>query len=397
MRGLARLIAGVVLVLAVAWGGLWWYAQGRLHDMLATNAGLRNTDDGNSVVSYDSISKGTNPLAASATLHNLRWSLRAPGEDTASVISMAQVTVWIDALNPLVMHLGLPNQIGVSTPKGVGSATFGSIAIDMRLNPHALFNRQIYAVTGQTMALHDITALVAGSFPILHIDDITGHETIDASAGPNQTAFTAQDSIDGISLPPAMVLLAHVPFGGKITHVGFNISLSGPADWTGLTQQLRAPQLSEQDKRKLAVQAAHDWAAKGGSGKADLTLALGPTTVNANGAVAFDADAQPNGSADITADHLDTFTAALTNAYPQLQQSIVNIEAQLSPYLATTDAGGQVLNVQVAYGKPGVVVNGTRKADMPPLDWAALENPPAPIAPVAQAPGDGSGAASAGP
>ena len=68
MRGIARLLLGIVVVLAVAWGGLWWYTEGRLHDMLATNAGLRNTDDGNSVVSYDSISKGTNPLAASATL-----------------------------------------------------------------------------------------------------------------------------------------------------------------------------------------------------------------------------------------------------------------------------------------------------------------------------------------
>jgi hypothetical protein len=394
---MARLVAGVVLVLAVAWIGLWWYAEGRLSDALATNAGLHNTSDGNSAVSYDSISKGTNPLTASATLHNLHWSLRAPGEDASAVISMAQVTVWIDAFNPLVMHLGLPNQVDVSTPRGVGSATFGSIAIDMGLDPHALFHRKVYAVTGQTMAIHNINALVAGSFPILHIDDITGHETIDPSAGQNQTALTAEDSIDGISLPPAVVLLAHVPFGGKITHIGFNMSLSGPADWTGLVQQLHAPQLSEDDKRKLVVQAAHDWAAKGGSGKANLTLAVGPTTLNAAGTVAFDANVQPNGTANVTADHLDAFTTALTNAYPQLQQSVVNIEAQLSPYLTTTDEGGQVLNVQVAYGKPGVVVNGTRKADMPPLDWAALENPPAPAAPVAQAPGDGSGAASAGP
>jgi hypothetical protein len=394
---MARLAAGVVLVLAVAWGGLWWYAEGRLHDMLATNAGLRNTGDGNSVVSYDSISKGTNPLAASATLHNLHWSLRAPEEDASAVISMAQVTVWIDAFNPLVMHLGLPNQIDVSTPKGVGSATFGSIAINMGLDPHALFNRKVYAVTGQTMAIHNINALIAGNFPILHIDDITGHESIDASAGPNQTALAAEDNIDGIALPPAMVLLAHVPFSGKITHIGFTMSLSGPADWTGLTQQLRAPQLSEDDKRKLVVQAAHDWAAKGGSGKAGLALALGPTTLNASGTVAFDANVQPNGTANVTADHLDAFTTALTNAYPQLQQSVVNIEAQLSPYLTTTDAGGQILNVQAAYGKPGVVVNGTRKADMPPLDWSALENPPAPATPVAQAPGDGSGAASTGP
>jgi len=397
MRGIARLLLGVVVVLAVAWGGLWWYTEGRLHDMLATNAGLRDTNDGSSMVSYDSITKGSNPLTASATLHNLRWSLSAPGEDTPSVISMAQVTVWIDAFNPLVMHLGLPNRIDVSTPRGVGSATFGSIAISMGLDPHALFNRKIYAVTGQTMAIHDINGLVAGSFPVVHIDDIAGHETINAGAGPTQTALTAEDSIDGVSLPSALVMLAHVPFGGKIAHIGFNMSFSGPADWAGLMQQLHTPQLSEQDKRKLVVQAAHNWAENGGNGKASMNVALGPSTLNAGGTVAFDANAQPNGTADVDANHLDAFTTSLINAYPQLQQSIVNIEAQLSPYLATTDAGGQVLNVQVAYGKPGVVVNGTRKADMPPLDWATLENPPAPVAPVVQAPGDGSGAATAAP
>ena len=159
-------------------------------------------------------------------------------------------------------------------------------------------------------------------------------------------------------------------------------------------EQLHSTQISQQARQELLIQAAHRWAAQGGNGKASLTLVVGPSTLNANGAVVFDANAQPSGTADISADHLDAFTAAITGAYPELAQNIAQIETELSPYLSATDTGGQVVNVHVVYGKPGVMVNGSRKADMPPIDWSTLENPPAP---VAQAPGDGSGAAAPGP
>jgi hypothetical protein len=395
MRGIARSAVGIVVVLAVAWGGLWWYVEGRLHDMLAASASMQNTSDGSSVISYDGISRGTNPLTASATLHNLHWSLLAPGEDTPSVIEAAQVTAWIDAFNPLVMHIGLPNRVDVATPRAGGSVTFETIAINAGLNPRALWDRNIYALTGQNLAIQNMNVLAGGgNFPLLHVDNIAGQETFNPGAGPSQTALAGQYSLDGVALSPLFVALGHVPFGGKITHLGFSVMLSGAADWTGLMDQLRSQDLSERDRGELVLHATHDWAAQGGNGKANLTLTLGPSTLNAAGAVAFDAKAQPSGTADVTADHLDALTSALINAYPQLQQSIVTLEAQLSPYLTTTDVGGQVLNVHIAYGKPGVLVNGERKADMPPIDWAALENPPAP---VPQAPGDGSGAASTAP
>jgi hypothetical protein len=187
----------------------------------------------------------------------------------------------------------------------------------------------------------------------------------------------------------------NVPFGNNIKEIGFSAALSGPvpADWKQQIAAYRAAALGP-DKNKIIVQNLHNWALQGGTGTAGLTLAIGPSTLNANGNLAFDANAQPNGTADITADHLDAFTATLTGAVPQLQEDISSAEAVLSPYLSTTAAGGQVLNAHVVYGKAGVLVNGARKADMPPLDWAALENPPAP---AVQAPGDGSGAASTGP
>jgi hypothetical protein len=108
--------------------------------------------------------------------------------------------------------------------------------------------------------------------------------------------------------------------------------------------------------------------------------------------VKFDANVQPSGTADLTADHLDEFTGAITNAYPQVQDTISQAEAQLSPYLSTTGTGGQTLGMNVTYGPPGVTINGQKVADMPPVNWDALENPP-----PAPAPDDGSGAGSPTP
>jgi len=113
---------------------------------------------------------------------------------------------------------------------------------------------------------------------------------------------------------------------------------------------------------------------------------VGPSTLSADAAVQFDANVQPSGTADLTADHLDAFSAAVTAAYPQVQDNVNQIEAQLSPYLSTTDDGGQVLTIHLIYGSGAVSINGQKVSDMPPIDWDMLENPPA------QAAGDGSGA-----
>lgn len=380
MRGMARWAGAVVVILVVAWGGLWWYTQTRLRDALANSAALQTTSNGNSVVAYDSISMGANPFVASATMNNIRWSLNTPGTDVPVTIGigLAQAKIWIDVFHPLVMHIGLPNQILITTARGAGSINFGSFAASAGLNPRALFNRKIYALTSENLAVHDMD-IVAGNnaVPLLHVDDIAGHESFNPAAGPGQTAISGQDSFDGIALTPVLVVLGHVPFDGKITHIGFSMELSGPADWHGLMDRFHDAQIPEQQRQQLLVKAIHGWAAAGGNGKASLTLVLGPSTLNAKGTVAFDASAQPSGTADIAADHLDAFSAAITAAYPQTQQDITDAETRLSPYLAATSAGGQVLNVHVVYGKAGVVVNGSRMADLPPIDWNKLETLPA--------------------
>jgi hypothetical protein len=259
-----------------------------------------------------------------------------------------------------------------------------------------LFNRRIYPLTGGSSTLQDIAVLADGAIEILHIDRISVTETVQDAPGPSQTAMTIQEAIDNIALPNWVISRWQLPFGGRISHVQIGLTASGPIDWSALLQQLDTSQQSVQGRNKMLLQILHGWASQGGNAKANLQLAIGPTTLNAGGSVVFDSNAQPSGTAAITADHLDSFTAALTTAYPPLQQSIAGIEGRFSSYLTTSADSGQTLNVHVTYGKDGVLVNGTKQADMPPLDWNALENAPVSgtTPAIPQAPGDGSGAAS---
>jgi hypothetical protein len=396
MRNMARLLACIVLVLAVAWGGLWWYVQERLRDGLVSYAERHNAADGSNTLSYSSIKTGLNPLTASAIMQNVRMTIQPPNTDTQLAASYAQVGLSIDAFNPSVLHVLLPDRLDISTPRGSITITSGSIAGSANLDPRALFNRKIYPLTGGSSSAQDVAVLADGSIEILHIDHINVAETVQDAAGPSQTAMTVQEAIDNIALPNWVISRWQLPFDGRISHVQIGLTASGPLDWSALLQQLNTPQQSIQDRNKMLLQKLHGWASQGGNAKASLQLAIGPTTLNASGNVVFDSDAQPSGTADVTADHLDSFTAALTSAYPPLQQSIAGIEGRYSSYLSTSAASGQILNIHAAYGKDGVLVNGTKQADMPPLDWNALENASVPgtSLPLPQAPGDGSGAAS---
>jgi hypothetical protein len=401
MRSMARTVVGVVLILAVAWGGLWWYAQERLQ------AGIRgwiaqNTSNGAVQITYDSIVRGHSPFAADVTLINPRWSIQPAGASAPVTLSTPSFGLRIGVANPLVVHVDVARQILVGTPKGDISITYGSLDITEHLNPKALFDTGILPFRSFTTTASDMSLLAGnGIVPVLHIGSFAEHGSVNPQAGPKDIAYAADLTLQDLSSPTLPVLMAlagkgtNVPFDNNIKEIALSTTLSGPvpADWKQQIAAYRTAALGP-DKNKILIENLHNWALQGGTGTAGLTLAVGPSTLNVNGNLAFDGTVQPNGTADITADHLDAFTATLTSAVPQLQGDISSAEAVLSPYLSTTAAGGQVLNAHVAYGKAGVLVNGERKADMPPLDWAALENPPAQ---AVQAPGDGSGAGSTGP
>jgi hypothetical protein len=390
MRILVRTLLALVVVLVAAWVGLWWYAQQRMQTGITAWAD-RMVSQGNVKVAYDTLTRGTSPLAARVNLTNLLITVQ-PDPNVAPVsIALPSVALEIDAADPLLLRTDLPNQVNISTSRGDFAITFGRISQTQKLDLHALLASEIEPFNTGDINASNINVLASsGSLLVLHIDNYTGHGAYDRKAGAGQTAFNFVETLKGISLSPLLTRLASIPFGGRITQVGLTMNASGPVP--GNLQALMAqydavPVDDKAGREKIVFQALHDWAAQGGKADGQLNLAVGPSTLNAGGDVGFDAKTQPQGKADITADHLDAFSAAITNAYPDAQSVINEAQARLSPYLSSTDTGGQTLTMHVVYGSGAVNINGQKTSDMPPLNWDLLENPPA------QAPGDGSGAA----
>jgi hypothetical protein len=392
MRTFIRLLLLLVIVLGAAWVALWWYAEGRMQAGIVNWANQTSATP-NMKVSYDSIAHGTSPLAATVTLTNLRITVQTSADEQPVVVTLPSFAMEIDATNPLVVQEILPPQINFSGARGDGAITFGNVSISQHIDPQALFNPKIVPFRGADAAAGNINLLASGgSLMILHIDSYALHGVINRSAGAGQTAFSGNETFNGIALSPLLTKLGSVPFNGQIAQFGISMNIGGPvpAGWQNFFQQLNMLPVGDMaDRRKITLTAMHDWAAQGGSASLGITLDVGPSALNADASVNFDANVQPSGTADVTADHLDAFSSTVTGAYPQLQGTVSQIEAELSPYLSTSDADGQVLTIHLTYGSGAVNINGQKVTDMPPVDWNTLENPPAP---PAQAPGDGSGA-----
>ena len=391
MRILVRTLLALVIVLVAAWVGLWWYAQQRMQAGITAWAD-RMVSQGDVKVAYDSLTRGTSPLAATVNLTNLLITVQ-PDPNVAPIsIALPSVALEIDAANPLVLHTDLPNQINISTSRGDFAITFGSISQTQKIDLHALLAPEIEPFNTGDINASNINMLASsGSLLVLHIDNYAGHAAYNRQADASQIAFNCVETLKGIALSPLLTRLASIPFGGRVTQMGLTMNVSGPVpnNLQALMSQYDAvPMGDKAGREKIVFQVLHGWAAQGGKADGRLNLAVGPSTLNAGGDVSFDANAQPQGKADLTADHLDAFSAAITNAYPDAQNAVNEAQARLSPYLSSTDTGGQTLTMHVVYGIGAVNINGQKVSDMPPLNWDILENPPA------QAPGDGSGAAS---
>lgn len=394
MRRVVKFLLSLIIGVAIIWIGFWWYAQSRLQSGFEAWS-EQQAEDGWKV-SYASMHRGTSPMNATLTVDQLTLTPPPGPEGEVVSISLPSVALRIAALNPLVFHTDLPNQINFAVGNNIGFAlTTGSISASENLDPDSLFNSHAYPFRGGDFAASNIQIL-ASSLLVLHIDSITSHADINLKAGANANAISSTTELDGLALSPLLTRIASVPFDGKLVHLSLAANFSGPVppDLADLPGKLDAAPHDRDAEQKLLLPVVHQWASQGGNGKLALDLIMGPSTISAGATLGFDANIQPAGTADLSADHLGNFTAALVNSYPALQGDIAQAEAQLSPYISNTTAGGQTLGMHVTYGSGNVTINGQKIADMPQLDWTALENPPPPPvqAPV-QAPGDGSGAA----
>jgi hypothetical protein len=396
MRAVLKLLVLLAVVVAAAWGALWWYAESRLEAGVQT--WLAQTQaSGDEQVTYDALNRGTSPLAATVTLINPRLSVQTPGAATPVTVTLPSVTLRIDALDPQTLHMDVVAPVSINTPNGQAGLTFTSLTIANHIDSQALFDPSRWPFRGPFSFSASNLAVTAasGSVQVVTLGSLTEQGTLDLTAGAGADLYDVTLQMQNLALSPLLTKLGNVPFGGQIGELGMTASLTGPlpADWQQRGDTFRATPAGPA-RDKLAIQFLHDWAAAGGSGKLGLTLNVGPSALTASGNVGFDANVQPSGAADVNATHLDALSAAITTAYPQVADTITAVQAQLTPYLSTSAADGQVLKLHVDYGKPGVVVNGQNLTSMPPLDWDALENPPPP---PAQAPGDGSGADSSAP
>jgi hypothetical protein len=376
-------------VLAIAWVGLWWYAEGRLQNGFEAWADSQAAAGWK--ISYTALRRGTSPMQALVTVSNLTLTPPADAAGQTGTITLPGMALRIDALNPLVFHTDLPNKISVAVGDNIGLAiNTSSIALSENLDPNALFNKAVYPFRGGDFSAGNVDVLASeGSLLVLHIDSITSHADLNLAAGSADTAMASTTSFSGIALSPLFTKVAQIPFNGQVSNLSLGLILSGPVpdDMHGLVAQINAATASGGvvGQQKVIIPVIRKWASQGGSGSLNLGLTIGPSTAKANAAVKFDANLQPSGTAGLSADHLDEFTAALTSAYPQVQDSISQAEAQLTPYLTTTTAGGQTLGMNATYGPPGITINGTKVADMPPVNWDELENPPPPAPPAAPA------------
>jgi hypothetical protein len=389
MRGVIKFVLTLILVVALAWLGLWWYAQGRLQNGFQAWAEQQATHG--VTVAYAGLQRGTSPTEASLAISNLTVTLPQTTNGTQAVITLPSLVMRIEAASPTVLHVDFPNKITVNAGGNLDLAiNSGGIAASETLDPNALFNKNIYPFRAGDFSATNVDFLASsGSLLVLHVDSFTGHANINPNAGAGDTALGETLTLNGMALSPLMTRIASVPFGGKIDQLTTTIDLSGPVPpqiYT-LPDQIRAAQHDTIAQQKLVVPIIHQWASAGGSGSIGLTLAIGPSTASANAAVKFDANLQPEGTANATANHLDQFTAAIVNAYPQLQDNIAAAEAQLTPYITTTGPSGQTLTIHTTYGAGAVTINGTKVTTLPNINWTTLENPtPAPV-PATPSPG----------
>jgi hypothetical protein len=395
MRGIIRFLFGLILIIAIGWVGLWWYAEGRIED------GFTAWADKQAVmgytVAYTGLHRGTSPLEAGLLIDNLTVTVPDKTTGTNVVVTFPSLGFRIEVFNPLVMYTDVPDKISIDAGGNFDVVqNAGSISASNDLDPAALFNKSVYPFRGGQIVEKNVDILgSSGSLLILHFDQLSVQASLNMQAGASDTALAETLSMDNVALSPLMTRVLSIPFGGKITHLGLTLNVSGPlpANLSALADQIRATAHDPVAEQKVFVPVLHDWATQGGNGNIALTTVIGPSTLTAAAAVKFDANVQPEGTADVTANHLDQFTGAITNAYPDAQDDIAQAEAQLSQYLTTTSDGGQTLTMHIVYGSGAVNVNGQKVGPMPPVDWNTLENPPpASAAPEDDNNGDDSGA-----
>ncbi len=396
MRIVTRLLLPLIVIIAAAWAGLWYYAQARMAQGIADWAAQTAASGGGKIkVTYDSMTRGDSPLHAAVTVTNLRLIVDNQLA-TPVTVTLPAVTSRIDVANPMVLHIDLPPQINITTSKGDAAVSFGSTDLQEQLNQDVLFKPDATPFSSGSLDAHDVKITTGGgSLLIAQMDELTSQNQAAVPVDGGKFKDSGAMTITNFAISPIFAQFAKVPFGGKVKTLEWSISAvsTTPHYWTEAVKGINViPADDTAGRQKAFAKAAHVWASQGGTAETALTLAIGPSTLTGAANVAFDANLQPQGTGAVHVDHLDAFTQAILESYPDAQSVINSAQAVLSPYLSTTPDGGQVLDMKFAVAKQALTINGTKVQDVPPLNWDTLENPaPAVNNDVQQAPSPDSG------
>lgn len=382
MRGFLRFILALLVVLVIAWIGVWWYLEGQLV------LGFRNMEAqlraNGWQVTHGAIARGNSPAVARFTVADLKLVPPANAGVAQPALTLPQAGAHVGIADWSMLHLDLPLSSTVTLQDGPSfSADFTSLAADYRIDPGVFFNHKRNSFRGGDLVATGFRLDSANTnFTLFSIATLISHTTVNQSADAGKTAFSLREQIDGMALSPIFVTLAHLSFNGKISSVGVAITLSGPvpADLDAWSQRVAAairaagPRHPEAAAR-AAAPAIHAWAKQGGHGSFRLGLGLGPAVAHAAGSFSFNSEVQPQGDADVDASGLGAFFADIASAYPATVAQISALTAELQPYMVKSPDGGQQLKVKLALDKGAVTANGKQVATVPPVDWAALAKP----------------------
>ena len=390
MRQVVSGVLGVIILLIIAWVGIWFYAEMRVKQMLV--AGIERIDStGVEKVTYEKLVTGNSPLTASVAFLQPNLSARLDPSSPVVTISAARFGAHVNLLHPLTLVFDIPLSTSINTGGVSEVLTFQSVKLVCHLSPGIWLGNAKNPILGVDADLTGINLLASnGSLQVLQVDRITTHETLNIQANSSQTAMAFTSDIQNLRLSSILTRLFNIPFNGTINRLSTALTLSGPLNWEQLTAQNEAPQTNQQ-RADATLQTLHSWAEANGHAQGSLNLRLGPSNIQTSFTLGFDQQAQPNGTADIFADHLGQFFNQVVTSYPEAQGWVGQITTVLGPYLSNTAQAGQVLNMHTLYGQNGVFINGQKMGDMPELDWNNLLNR---LSLPDLAPGDGSGAMS---
>lgn len=372
MRGVVRFLIALIVILAIAYLGAWWYVQGRM--AVAIRQQEQALRAAGWTVTHGTTARGTSPLAATYTVQDIAFTPPDQGVPRPT-ITLPQLSVKVALAAPFTLDIGLPLAWHIAMSQGPAfTLRFATLHDDYQIDPNALLGHKANPLRSGTIRFTGMRLDSAETnFTLISIASYvaTGHD--DPDAGTHATALMLHQSLKGLALSPIFVTLGHVPFDGKLAALRVDIDLSGPklpaAAPTAITPATTpAPTSPQQAWQKLGPM-IHDWAKAGGHGSFAIALDLGPLKAHDHGSFRFDATPQPQGKMTLTGDGVGEFLGDIASAYPQTVGIVSLLTAQSAPYMSKTPTGHQRLTVDFALADGILTANGKKVAHVPPVVW----------------------------